>query len=52
MKKIKLLIVSILIIFNSSILIAGDFNDWKVKFKKRAIKECVSKATVDKLIDR
>ena len=51
MKKIKLLIVSILIIFNSSILIADDFNDWKVKFKKRAIKEGVSKATVDKLID-
>ena len=52
MKKIKLLIISILIIFNSSILIADDFNDWKVKFKKRAIKEGVSKATVDKLIDR
>ena len=52
MKKIKLLIISILIIFNSSILIADDFNDWKIKFKKRAIKEGVSKATVDKLIDR
>ena len=52
MKKIKLLIISILIIFNSSILIAEDFNDWKVKFKKRAIKEGVSKSTVDKLIDR
>ena len=52
MKKIKLLILSILIVLNSSILIADDFNDWKVKFKKRAIKEGVSKATVDKLIDR
>ena len=52
MKKIKLLIISIFIIFNSSTLIADDFNDWKVKFKKRAIKEGVSKATVDKLIDR
>ncbi len=52
MKKIKLLIVSILIIFYSSILIADDFNDWKVKFKKRAINEGVSKFTVDKLIDR
>ena len=52
MKKIKLLIVSILIILNSATLIADDFNDWKVKFKKRAIKEGVSKATVDKLIDR
>ena len=51
MKKIKLLIISIFIIFNSSTLIADDFNDWKVKFKKRAIKEGVSKATVDKLID-
>ena len=51
MKKIKLLILSILIIFNSSILIADDFNDWKIKFKKRAIKEGISKATVDKLID-
>ena len=51
MKKIKLLIVSILIILNSATLIADDFNDWKVKFKKRAIKEGVSKATVDKLID-
>ena len=52
MKKIKLLIVSILIILNSATLIADDFNDWKVKYKKRAIKEGVSKATVDKLIDR
>ncbi len=51
MKKIKLLIVSILIILNSGTLIADDFNDWKVKFKKRAIKEGVSKVTVDKLID-
>ena len=52
MKKIKLLIISIFIIFSSSTLIADDFNDWKVKFKKRAIKEGVSKTTVDKLIDR
>ena len=52
MKKIKLFIVSILIILNSATLIADDFNDWKVKFKKRAINEGVSKATVDKLIDR
>ena len=52
MKKIKLFIASILIILNSATLIADDFNDWKVKFKKRAIKEGVSKATVDKLIDR
>ena len=52
MKKIKLFIVSILIILNSATLIADDFNDWKVKFKKRAIKEGVSKVTVDKLIDR
>ena len=52
MKKIKLFIVSILFILNSATLIADDFNDWKVKFKKRAIKEGVSKATVDKLIDR
>jgi len=51
MKKIKLLIISILIIFNPSILIADDFNDWKIKFKKRAINEGVSKVTVDKLID-
>ncbi len=51
MKKIKLLIISILIILNSATLIADDFNDWKVKFKKRAIKEGVSKVTVDKLID-
>ena len=52
MKKIKLFIVSILIILNSATLIADDFNDWKIKFKKRAIKEGVSKVTVDKLIDR
>ena len=52
MKKIKLFILSILIILKSATLIADDFNDWKVKFKKRAIKEGVSKATVDKLIDR
>ena len=52
MKKIKLFILSILIILNSATLIADDFNDWKVKFKKRAIKEGVSKPTVDKLIDR
>ena len=43
MKKIKLLILSILIVFNSSILIADDFNDWKIKFKKRAINEGISK---------
>ena len=52
MKKIKLLIISLFIILNSATLIADDFNDWKVKFKKRAIKEGVSKTTVDKLIDR
>ena len=52
MKKIKLLIVSILIIFDSSILIADDFNDWKVKFKKRAINEGISKSTVNNLIDK
>ena len=52
MKKIKLFILSILIILNSATLIADDFNNWKVKFKKRAIKEGVSKDTVDKLIDR
>ena len=51
MKKIKLFIISILIIFNSSILIADDFNDWKIKFKKRAINEGISKSTVNKLID-
>ena len=51
MKKIKLFIVSILIIFNSSILFADDFNDWKVKFKKRAINEGISKYTVNNLID-
>ena len=38
MKKIKLFIISILIILNSSTLIADDFNNWKIKFKKRAIK--------------
>ena len=52
MKKIKLLIISLFIIFSSSTLIADDFNDWKIKFKKRAINEGISKATVDKLIDR
>ena len=52
MKKVKLLIISLFIIFSSSTLIADDFNDWKIKFKKRAIKEGVSKATADKLIDR
>ena len=52
MKKIKLFIVSILIILNSSTLIADDFNDWKVKFKKRAINEGISKSTVNNLIDK
>ena len=51
MKKIKLFIVSILIILNSANLIADDFNDWKVKFKKRAINEGISKSTVNNLID-
>ena len=51
MKKIKLFIISIIIILNSSTLIADDFDNWKIKFKKRAIKEGVSKDTVDKLID-
>ena len=51
MKKIKLFIVSILIILNSSTLIADDFNNWKIKFKKRAINEGISKSTVNNLID-
>ena len=52
MKKIKLLIISIfIIILNSSTLIADDFNDWKIKFKKRAINEGISKSTVNNLID-
>ena len=51
MKKIKLFIVSILIILNSETLIADDFNDWKIKFKKRAINEGISKSTVNNLID-
>lgn len=52
MKKIKLFILSILIILNSTTLIADDFNDWKVKFKKRAINEGISKSTVNNLIDK
>ena len=51
MKKIKLLIISLFIIFISSTLIADDFNDWKIKFKKRAINEGISKSTVNNLID-
>ena len=51
MKKIKLLIISLFIIFNSSTLIADDFNDWKIKFKKRAINEGISVSTVNNLID-
>ena len=51
MKKIKLTIITLVIIINSTILIADDFNDWKIKFKKRAINEGVSKSTVDSLID-
>ena len=52
MKKIKLFIVSILIILNSATLIADDFNDWKIKFKKKAINEGISKSTVNNLIDK
>ena len=52
MKKIKLLIISLFIIFSSSTLIADDFNDWKIKFKKRAINEGISKSTVNNLIDQ
>ena len=51
MKKIKLITITLVIIINSTILIADDFNDWKIKFKKRAINEGVSKSTVDSLID-
>ncbi len=51
MKKIKLIFITIIIILNSTILIADDFNNWKIKFKKRAIKDGISKKTVDKLID-
>ena len=51
MKKIKFLIISLFIIFSSSTLIADDFNDWKIKFKKRAINEGISKSTVNNLID-
>ena len=52
MKKIKLFIISILIILKSSTLIADDFNNWKIKFKKRAINEGISKSTVNNLIDK
>ena len=52
MKKIKLFIISILIILNSSTLIADDFNNWKIKFKKRAINEGISEPTVNNLIDK
>ena len=52
MKKIKLLIISLFIIFSSSTLIADDFNNWKIKFKKRAINEGISKSTVNNLIDK
>ena len=52
MKKIKLFIVSILIILNSATLVADDFNNWKIKFKKRAINEGISKSTVNNLIDK
>ena len=52
MKEIKLYIISILIILNSSTLIADDFNNWKIKFKKRAINEGISKSTVNNLIDK
>ena len=52
MKKIKLLIISLFIIFSSSTLIADDFNDWKIKFKKSAINEGISKSTVNNLIDK
>ena len=52
MKKIKLLIISLFFIFSSSTLIADDFNDWKIKFKKRAINEGISKYTVNNLIDK
>ena len=52
MKKIKLLIISLFIIFSSSTLFADDFNNWKIKFKKRAINEGISKSTVNNLIDK
>ena len=51
MKKNKLIIITLVIIINSTILIGDDFNDWIIKFKKRAINEGVSKSTVDSLID-
>ena len=51
MKKIKLFIISILIVIKSTILVADDFNDWKKRFKKKAISEGVSRSTVDNLID-
>ena len=51
MKKIKILIISLFIIFSSSTLFADDFNNWKIKFKKRAINEGISKSTVNNLID-
>ena len=35
MKKIKLFIISILIVIKSTILVADDFNDWKKRFKKK-----------------
>ena len=51
MKKIKLLIITIIIIINPTILIADDFNNWKIKFKRIAINEGISESTVNNLID-
>ena len=41
-KKIKLIIITLVIIINSTILIADDFNDWKIKFKNESINSKVS----------
>ena len=53
MKIIKILIIVFLISFtNTSFALAENFNDWLISFNKYALKEGISKSTLDKTMSK
>ena len=53
MKKIKLIIIISLILFNLNHVNANEsFENWKINFKKHALDQGISQITLDRLIDK
>ena len=53
MKQIRFFFILLLLTFNfSSSLNAENFEDWVIKFKKKAIKNNISSATVNAIMDK